>query len=69
VSGGSFYRPGGWQGKEMRGQGGIRMEERDGRREGGPGTVVDGRHRPVAVERGQVAHAHTVRHRAGNAGS
>jgi hypothetical protein len=36
VSGGGFYRPGGWQGKEMRGQGGICMEERDGRREGGP---------------------------------
>jgi hypothetical protein len=53
----------------MRGQGGIRKEERDGRREGGPGTVVDGRHRPVAVECGQVVHAHTVRHRAGNAGS
>jgi hypothetical protein len=49
--------------------GGVRVEERDGQREGGPGTAVGGWHRPVADGHGRAAHARVVRCRAGEVGS
>jgi hypothetical protein len=38
-------------------QGDVCVEERDGRRNGGPGTAVDSRHRPVVDEPGRAARA------------
>jgi hypothetical protein len=39
-------------------QGGVRVEERDGRREGGPSTTVCGRYQPMVDGRGLAMHVH-----------
>jgi hypothetical protein len=62
----AFIEVAGGRGRRGGVRGGVHVEERAER--GGPGAAVDGWPWPVADGRNLAPHAHTARHRVGEAG-